>query len=309
MTSRRYCFTGWNATVPPAFDEKTMNFLCYQMEIAPTTKKLHWQGYVEWKTPRRAGVNMAKLLAGETGWFVLKKNSAKREIRYSAYEFLIARGDAAANKKYCSKTESAVAGSFKEFGKPSTQGARTDIAKACELLKTEGNITATWRKMPVDTVVRYGRSLENYARLTGLKEPERKRVKPTCLIFWSEASGIGKSKLVNDVIEKTGVNVYRAQCNRDDRTWWAGYTGQRIVFFDEYEPGMLTDNFLLQMLSYDPCRVKTYGNEVPLMANKFVFTSNFDPKTWVNDKRKVAWLRRLNEFCTVTFFEKKISYD
>lgn len=43
--ARNFVFTSWHET-PPAFDAEAMQYLLYAPEIAPTTGKKHWQGFV-----------------------------------------------------------------------------------------------------------------------------------------------------------------------------------------------------------------------------------------------------------------------
>jgi len=40
--SRDYCFTAWEE---PKWDEKNVRYICWGVEICPTTKKQHWQGF------------------------------------------------------------------------------------------------------------------------------------------------------------------------------------------------------------------------------------------------------------------------
>lgn len=284
----------------PDFDAKYMDYMCYQQEKTPETGKLHWQGYVEWNTPRGGGWKEAELLF--TNGEFTKKHTGKDGIERKVLDgkFTKAYGTAEQNRTYCSKTKSAVKDTFEEFGKPSKgQGTRTDLATAAALLEKEGNCAATWQKIPWDTTIRYGKALCNAYALKGLRDPGREYRKPSVTILWGPP-GTGKSRQVHELLKEKSPGYYKVQKLKKDECWWGGYRGEKDVLIDEYEPGMLETNFLLQMIDWYEINVKVYGAEVPLMANDFWFTSNTNPILWVTDpKRQGAWLRRLREFAKI----------
>lgn len=279
-----------------------MNYLCYQQEKAPQTGKLHWQGYVEFNKPRR-GTTADKLLvfgADGTKDKECKLNGSGAVGMKNVVDGWMQKStkSALANGRYCSKAESAIEGTFAEFGKPMTQGERSDLTAAAALLKEKGDVPETWLAMNPDTAVRYGGALLRYHKLIGGDEKERKKRAPKVTIYWGPP-GTGKSRTVHELLE--GKRYYKCECNRSDgNAWWAGYRGHTTVFFDEYEPGQLATGHLLRIIDWYSTRVHVYGNEVQLMANKFYFTSNTDPRLWVKEaNRKAAWLRRLEQFAII----------
>jgi len=95
--SYKMCFTYFNDTLashdPVAFLESKddiVDFCFFQLEAAPTTGKLHWQGYVEFKS--KTTITQARKL------FIDGANYRKAE------------GTAEQNMIYCSKSRSKVAG-------------------------------------------------------------------------------------------------------------------------------------------------------------------------------------------------------
>lgn len=51
MTARNWCFTSFKDAV--ALDEECVKYAVYQREIAPDTKKEHWQGFFVANNPIR----------------------------------------------------------------------------------------------------------------------------------------------------------------------------------------------------------------------------------------------------------------
>lgn len=97
-------------------DEKAV-YLCYQKETAPTTGTPHLQGYIS--CPGRVRLSGLKKLLGPRA------------------SCLLANGSPSACRTYCSKKESSVPGSFKEFGvlpedPKKLQGKRNDFAPFLE---------------------------------------------------------------------------------------------------------------------------------------------------------------------------------
>lgn len=82
--ARSWCFTLNNppAGAPFAWDANGMVYLIYQLERAPTTQTLHYQGYLVWKNPQT--LKKCRSLNGSIHW-------------------AIARGNAKQNTDYCSK--------------------------------------------------------------------------------------------------------------------------------------------------------------------------------------------------------------
>lgn len=95
----RLCHWGFTSyeEKAPAFDEKTMRYLCYQEEVCPTTNRHHFQGYVQF-------------------FRQLRWRAAQRELGSGNVHMTRLNGTPEQNRAYCSKAESAVPNTFKEFG-------------------------------------------------------------------------------------------------------------------------------------------------------------------------------------------------
>lgn len=95
---RNAVFTAWDMNHEPKFDGDTMQYLIYQREVAPSTGKHHWQGYVEFKKQVYFGY-IQKWIGQIT-------------------RVAPAKGTAEQNLKYCSKSKTSVPNTFKSYGSP-----------------------------------------------------------------------------------------------------------------------------------------------------------------------------------------------
>lgn len=102
--ARRFCFT-YYSEIEPQFNEEEMHFLIWGRETCPTTGRVHFQSYVEFK-------KLKSYTAVRRDFFPGLATSA----------LFVARGTAEENITYCSKD-----GNFQMFGEPSRQGARNDL--------------------------------------------------------------------------------------------------------------------------------------------------------------------------------------
>lgn len=107
---RNWCFTSYIEPI------KNVNcsYICYQKEECPKTKKIHWQGYIEFDNVKR--LNEVKK--------VLNDNTVHLESR---------KGNQSQAIDYCKKLQSKV-GDFYEEGTPKRQGNRSDLDSIYEAI-------------------------------------------------------------------------------------------------------------------------------------------------------------------------------
>ena len=139
MASRSFCFTLFDETVPPFPDY--VRYAIYQREKCPESGRLHYQGYMEFNSPKKIGG--------------LKKWS-------STAHFESRRGSREEARAYCMKEESRVSPPV-EFGKwTAGQGHRTDLDSACELIKKHG-VKRVAEELPA-VFVKFHKGLKELAR-------------------------------------------------------------------------------------------------------------------------------------------------
>lgn len=106
-------FTSWKE---PIIKDGSFDFVVYQPEIAPKTKKLHYQGYIEFKLPKRL-------------------NECKKCFHATDTHFEVRRGTQQQAIDYCTKILSRKDGCQPVIiGEPKNQGERSDITSMYESL-------------------------------------------------------------------------------------------------------------------------------------------------------------------------------
>lgn len=239
-------------------------FFHCQPEIAPTTGKLHLQGYCEVKNAM-LGSRLQNLFGAE--------------MRIEP-----ARGTAAQNITYTEKQDTK-AGEVIKFGEPKKQGKRTDLEKMYKAIKKgaskediQDNYTALY--------CRYPRAINDM--LSSWQRPQP-RTDIKIHYYWGQP-GIGKSTLVEALIceEADKGNVYIAKESKEG--WFCRYAGQTIVVFDEFK-GIFPLHLMLQLLSKGRLTLPVKGGDTIIKATEFYFTSNFQPhQVYDGDP---AWLQRI----------------
>ena len=179
--SRRFSFTVNNYTQKDlknfhklANSLENHRYICYGLEIAPTTGTKHIQGYIELKNAQR--------FIYLHNYFNFTKNGKQLKFHID-----ISNGTAEENKKYTSKD-----GKFYEFGEPLTQGVRTDLLKIKQMVKENPK--------EINRIIdEYGNNLQQ-VRFTQILQPiylpERDKHTPPTVYWIFGSSGIGKTRLV-----------------------------------------------------------------------------------------------------------------
>lgn len=218
-------------------------------EETPTTNRPHLQGYV----------------------------SLKKRVRFSGIRDIIripahitpARGSAAQNQKYCSKDNK-----FWEHGTlPRPTRGTSDNYRAIqeaalrykEALTGHGSLATLYEDEPLIMLQNAWKWQRSHNVLTQGEPPNRQSV----IAIWIHGpTGVGKTGFAHTALTKPYV--------KDSTTiWWCGYEGQRDVIIDEFTTNRPPTRDILVWLQHWPCRVQTKGGNAPLLARRFIITSNF----------------------------------
>lgn len=244
--SKNWCFTSFDIN-PPIYDEESMTYLCYGAEVCPTTKKRHWQCFVQ---------------------FLKKKQlTAVKKIFGSKVHFETARGTIADNQRYCSKE-----GKYIEFGKPIKRGQRTDLEAATELAKA-GKIT----EIPLTLLVRYHRGFE-YIRSKFTVEKKRDYLQ--VYLFYG-ISGSGKSYAAHTLAEKINKDYYR----KPNGIWFDGYDQQEVCVMDEFDETAARPAEILKWLDIYPLKVPIKGGFVAWNPKIIILTQVNRIEQWNVDRK------------------------
>lgn len=204
-------------------------------------------------------------------------NALKSEFSARAH-IEIARGTAGQNRTYCSK-----GGDFREGGNiPSvasnSKRTRDELASEFAIRVREG-IEGLQRFASENAGTWYysGHNLLRNA-LTISKAIHR----PDIQVQWIYGlPGVGKSRRAHE--------EYPDAYIKDPRTkWWNGYMLEKEVIIDDFGPNGIDMNHLLRWFDRYKCYVETKGGMVPLVADKFIVTSNFEPSDCFKDKEGVT---------------------
>lgn len=230
--------------------EHGARYCCGQWETCPTSGRRHIQAYIYWRNQHRL--------------------SSIREIFHTAIGVYphaeIARGSPEQNKQYCSKTDTAVAGSFREFGELPRQGRRGDLDDIAEMAKSESleTIADTYPSQ----FIRYHRGIAALQHLAMCKH--RDPSVPVHVEWWFGPTGTGKSRAAF----QTYPDAYVKMNNK----WWDGYLAHETVIIDDYRPSLCTFQEFLRILDRYPMRVEIKGASVPLAAVRFIITTTKRPE-------------------------------
>lgn len=237
-----------------------VQYLCGQLEDAPTTGQRHAQCYIYFKNPVR-----------------LPTIRALFHSRFGVHCHAdVSRGTPEQNRDYCSKNESAVEDSFCEFGVCPSQGKRIDLAEIAAEVAAGTDMSDIAANFP-SQFIRYHHGIQALATIT--KAKHRCKDNPVSVHWWFGPTGTGKSRTA---FEKYPDAYIKMNCK-----WWDGYLGQSTVIMDDYRPSMCLFSELLRILDRYPHRVEAKGTSVPLSATCFVITTTSRPE--------VLWSGRTEE--------------
>lgn len=250
-------------------DESIIQCLYYQVEEAPTTKKIHLQGFI----------------------------IAKRRIRFNTLQKLFpgvhivkARGTQQQNIDYCSKSTSRIKGPYKigEFLKP---GECKALSYVCEGIKQHKPFTWAIDEYP-EIYIRNYNGLMRYRELILDEIPIFRQLE----VHWYYGkTGTGKTRSVYE----QEPNVYR--CTRDAQ-WWDGYFDQKAILFDEFY-GDIRCKDMLNYLDGYRIQLPVKGGFVNARWTVVYITSNISPESvymFVLPDVKDAFMRRINN---IKYFE------
>ena len=261
----------WRLPDPP---HELIRGAVYQYEIAPSTGRIHVQGYVELHRPTRL-----KQLKDD----VLGAKHAHCEP---------ANGDAASNIAYCTKSDTRFPGSEPECvgTLDVSQGKRTDIADAVGMLR-EGKPMHDVLESAPDVFVKYHRGLTAAREITLRRNSMVPRLQLRVKAVWG-AAGVGKTRTV---YEKHGYEeVYTVTAPSGADLWWDGYEGQKVLLIDDFY-GWIKYGFLLKVLDIYPLRLAIKGGHTYAAWERVYLTSNKAPETWYSGGMTQALSRRIHE--------------
>lgn len=271
MQSKRWTFT-WNnpGDSRPHYDAPQMDYLVYQGEVG-AQQTPHIQGYVRFSSRKRLA-------------------QVKRILGTEAVHCEIARGTEEDNRNYCTKPETRAWGPI-EHGtyqqEEGRQGRRSDLTKACEMIKKGEPLSAVAADCS-ETFVRYHNGLIKLQATTAPLPPLERTVQ--VLVLWGP-TGTGKTHRALT----SHPDAYVACAGRDP---WGMYRGQKAVIFDEFDYRRWSIQDMNRYLDKWRCQLDARYNDRYAEWTHVVICTNLDPfQFWPdepNQNLRQAFFRRIS---------------
>jgi RNA helicase./Putative viral replication protein. len=293
MTARNWCFTYNNPTVT---DDNNLFESCpsnlklklgiTQLERGEATGTIHYQGYLELKTPVR--------LAALKNWLPTAHWEKRMGTRLQAIQ-------------YCMKEDTRLTGTQPiTFG---IEGSLDDYVRSLtecpsshsqtNLLELKGMIDSGCTEIQLaehdfNNWARHFRALERYRMLRTVGRSE-----PSEVIVVVGPTGTGKSRLAME---------YENSYWKQKSIWWDGYSNQDTVILDEFY-GWLPWDTLLRLCDRYPLLVETKGGQTQFTSKRIIITSNLPPARWYKNQYMEALYRRISKFIIMPTSNTKLEFS
>lgn len=242
VRSRNFCFTDFDMLDFGQIYETNcsiIRYICWGMEICPSTKKEHNQGWLQMVNPKDFNV-VRKLMGGKC-----------HLERCLGTEF--------DNEKYCKKD-----GKYSSRGTFKSQGFRSDLENIKKTLDEGGSLKSI-ADAHFGDYIRYHRGFEKYQELV-TKEVTKKFRKIEATIHFG-ATGTGKTRTAVDQSSE------HYMIRGDDLQWFDGYDGEDTLIIDEYA-NQVPITKLLSLLDGYQLRLPVKGGFTYANWTKVYITTN-----------------------------------
>lgn len=279
------------------FNSGGIAYICGQLEIASTTGKLHFQGYVQLEISRALS------------WV---KNNISATAHWEKQ-----KGTNVQARKYCTpekeeEKETLVQGSFVEFGTfiagRAVAGARNDIhsfreaiiggATQKELIENDAHL---------ETFAKY---IKMHDRIRTLYPTKRKREDDFKVILYVGEPGSGKTRKAHE--DHPG--LFEVPIS-NGTLWFDGYDGDEVVLFDDFLGAgskMSLDNTLKFFDRYVR-KIPVKGGHAWYSPTTIIVTSNYHPRSWYKwTDREESWkalCRRFHEVWSFRLDQEPVQED
>lgn len=263
MAARHWLFTYFKVDQPMVFPE-WVTYAVYQREMAPTTNKEHYQGYLRLSRPQRPSA-LQKLWPG----------MHHERVRGTPQQCI----------DYCTKEDTRIEGPWHHGVFKSQQGRRTDLEDIKDCIKGGFTMKDVSRDY-FSQWVRYHKAFDRYALMVSPK-----RNQPPEVYWYSGPAGSGKSRRAHE----EAPDAYW----KDLTKWWDNYNGIQSVIIDDFEP---TDYFtyktLLRLFDRYPMQVQTKGGYINFNPPKIIVTSTYPPDFYYPEYDQQLARRITRHACT-----------
>jgi len=274
--SKNWLFTDFlllDLTDKYSCNQDIVNYICWGREICPKTKKLHLQGWIQFRNKKRLS-EVKKFFVGPAGQKQTHLESC--------------RGSAQQNDVYCKKD-----GDFTSHGKYTSQGIRSDLEQIARELKDPNKTLAQVMWDHPEKAIQYGRSMQFVKQQYDARTAPNWRKVDVELKYG--VTGSGKTRDAMNTLYKE--DTYKIQ-GHDIGTWWDGYEGQKMLVIDEYNNDVIITR-LLQLLDGYQVRLPVKGSFVYAKWTNVIITTNLnldEIHSQAKPQHKDALDRRINTY-------------
>lgn len=234
----------------------TVTYYVYQKEIAPTTGREHWQGYIEFESPVRFAT-MKKHVFGD--------DTVHLEPRMGSQEDAI---------EYCMKEETRAPGEQPVvWGTPYNrhQGKRSDIDRMTDDIKAGKPMKRI--RAEHSTAYAHAHVFANQMFMDIAEEQIPAFRTLTVYVIWG-ITGYGKTRRCYAFDPE----LYKLD-HAGGTIWFDGYCGQKTLLIDDFY-GTIPIGFMLNLLDGYPMRLPVKGSFVKAAWTTVLITSNKNPDEW-----------------------------
>lgn len=267
--ARRWVFTLNNPEISgEEFSEylKTQDcvkWYVFQLEKAPTTGTLHFQGAMGFSYPKR-----------------MKEVKIVLRCPHAHVEVMKAK-----KPDYCMKEDTRQEGPWM-YGTPTSAGTRSDIVEFVDAIKKKATNKQLLEEYP-DQFVKYNRVIE--AARAAL-QPDREE--PPTVILFTGPPGCGKTAAAKKYAQEHNLSYY---LRAPHKAWFQGYDFQDVCILDEVdkyrECGMSWGLFLRLIDRYE-VDVELKGASKQLTSKVIIMTAIKDPEYWFSEENSREQIER-----------------
>lgn len=275
---RNWCFTWNDYTELPTNDDwwdkfRGITYGVCQLERGKDTGKLHLQGYLEFKNPKR----FSTIKSYMEGAHIERVKGSQQQ-----------------NITYCKKEDTRVDGPW-EYGEPKEQGRDAALKEFDTELKKQrciADIVRDNQRMAI-CYVNHNRGLEKLQEIYQAITPRTWETQFTVIVG---EPGAGKTT--------STAKMYPGAYWKTAGKWWDRYQGQETVVLDEFV-GWYPYHELMRLGDSTPLDLERKGGTVVFLAKKVILISNKMPWDWYNYQEhkldRESLFRRIRE---VIFYRK-----
>lgn len=242
-------------------EDTRVKYCVYQVEQAPTTGQMHYQGFLELNQPRR--MTAVKNIIGGNPHVEVCKHKVQ-------------------SINYCKKSETRQAGPW-EHGDPGKLpvdgekpvGRMTQLweevkkgRKMRELLEQDPKI-ACWDRQ-VKTMRFALQEMESDRQVKGIK----------VWALWGK-TGTGKTfTAINTFCTDGDYYILEPPGKRGEKLWYDGYEGQHTLIMDDFKDTFCSLESLKRILDKYKFKVEVKGGFAWAVWDRVIITSNYQPSHW-----------------------------